>query len=473
MRLGQLGWWLAFALATVLAAPLRADTDRGRSDDDLQTIAEDAYIYGYPLVLMDVTRQVTTNVAAPTNDKAPPNQLARVGTLPTPGDRLVVMPNRDTLYTQAFLDLSKEPMVLHVPDTHGRYYLMPMLDAYSNVFASPGKRTTGTQAHDFAIVGPTWDGTLPNGVTRIVAPTNMVWLIGRTEIRGPADLPNVRALTDEVRLAPLSAFGGLYQPPRGQVDPRVDMKTPPPRIVAAMSGREYFTRLAKLLQEQPPPLRDRVALARFAEIGLTPGSFAPSPAAATIVESTGARAMARIQQNLPHVGKNQNGWIVPTVTGSYGTRYLDRATVALVGLGANVPADAVYPIARLDAKGLPLNGTNNYRLHFAKGQEPPVNAFWSITMYDSEGYLVSNPIDRYALGDRDRLVHNADGSLDLFIQHDKPEGRFEANWLPAPNGPFQLTMRLYWPKKAVLDGKWLPPPVKQASAMAIVPRPKI
>ncbi|HXU70134.1 MAG TPA: DUF1254 domain-containing protein [Polyangia bacterium] len=472
MRWTKLGW-VACALVTLLATSLRAHAESARSQDDLKAIAEDAYVYGYPLVLMDVTRQVTTNVAAPTNDKAPANQLARVDKLPTPNDRLVVMPNRDTLYTQAFLDLSKGPMVLHVPDTHGRYFLMPMLDAYSNVFASPGKRTTGTQAQDLAIVGPTWNGTLPNGVTRIVAPTNMVWLLGRTEIRGQADLPNVIALTDEVRLAPLSAFGATYRPPRGPVDPRLDMTTPPPRILAAMSGREYFTRLAKLLKEQPPPTRDRAALARFAEIGLTPGSFAPSPAVATIIESTGARATERIQQNLSRLGKNQNGWIVTTGTGSYGTRYLDRATVALVGLGANLPADAIYPVARLDATGMPLNGGSNYRLHFAKGQEPPVNAFWSITMYDSEGYLVINSADRYAIGDRDKLVRNADGSLDLLIQHDKPEGRLEANWLPAPNGPFQLTMRLYWPQQRVLDGKWSPPPIKKAGAMATVPRPKI
>jgi len=472
MRHGRWKWWLGGVLLAALALPLRSHADQASATaDEMRAIAEDAYVYGYPLVLLDVTGKVATNVPAPEGARAPMNQFARVDKLPDASFKDVVMPNVDTLYTSAFLDLSEGPMVVHVPDTHGRYYLMPMLDAYTNVFASPGKRTTGTQAHDFAVVGPGWQGTLPSNVMRIDAPTNRVWVLGRTEIRGKEDLPNVVALTNQYTLTPLAAYGKKYSPPRSHAaDPLLDMTTPPPKVVARMTGKEYFGRLARLLKEQPPPAEDREMIARFAKLGLQPGRFSPSPEAQKAIDEAGPRATEKIEAHTADVGKNARGWHIMLNAGTYGTRYLDRATVAMVGLGANLPADAIYPLARLDGSGAPLSGASRYKLHFAKGQEPPVNAFWSLTMYDSSGYFVANPINRYAVGDRDRLVRNADGSIDLLIQHERPEGPMAANWLPAPDGPFQLVLRLYWPKQSVVDGRWTPPAVQKSGAVAKVPR---
>jgi hypothetical protein len=471
-------WRLLFgcALGAILAIPpcgpaLGVETSR---DDELRAIADDAYLYAYPLVLLDVTARAATNVATPAGERAPLNQFARVDILPDAHFNTVVLPNVDTLYTSAFLDLGKEPVVLHVPDTQGRYYLMPMLDAYTNVFASPGKRTTGTQAHDFAIVGPGWHGQLPPNVTRIDAPTNRVWILGRTQINGKADLPTVTALTKLYTLTPLSSFGHSYKPPRnGNVDARLDTKTPPPETVAALDDNAFFDRAAVLLAVNPPPPRDRAALARFEKIGLAPGHFTPSPAAQRAIDGAGARATERMRSQFAGIGKNSNGWRMATDLGEYGTRYLVRATVARAALGANLPSDAVYPSAQLDDTRAPLNGSNRYVLHFAKGQEPPVNAFWSLTMYGSDGYLVANPIDRFAIGNRDQLVRNADGSLDIWIQHDAPAGPTSANWLPAPDGPFQLLLRMYWPKAPILDGKWSPPPIKKSGAVAHMPRQKI
>jgi hypothetical protein len=455
-----------------LALPLGGHAEA--PPDDLRAIAEEAYVYAYPLMVMDATERTATNVPAPKGVHAPLNQFARVDVLPDASFTAVVMPNVDTLYTSAWLDLKKEPMVLHVPDTHDRYYLMPMLDAYTNVFASPGKRTSGTRAQDIAIVGPGWKGTLPAGVTRIDAPTNLVWLLGRTEIKGKDDLPAVVALTNQYTLTPLSSYGRPYTPPRNDsIDKRLDEKTPPPKMVAAMDAEAYFTRAAALMKQQPPPERDRAALARFEKIGFGPGRFLPSPNAKEAIAGTPDRTLPKIEAHFATIGKNVNGWRYDTKLGSYDTRYLDRATVALFGLGANLGQDALYPAAKLDAVGAPLNGGSRYIVHFAKGKAPPVNAFWSITMYTSEGYLVANPINRFAVGDRDKLVRNKDGSLDLLIQHDRPEGATAANWLPAPDGPFTLTMRMYWPKAPALDGKWLPPPIKKAGAVASVPRPKM
>ncbi len=467
---------LLVAFAAMLSPPRggAAQAVETSRDDELRAIADEAYLYTYPLVLLDVTALAVTNVAAPTGHSAPMNQFARLDVLPDAHFKTVVLPNVDTLYTSAFLDLAKEPIVLHVPDTHDRYYLMPMLDAYTNVFASPGKRTTGTQAHDFAIVGPGWRGRLPPNVTRLDAPTSRVWVLGRTQINGKSDLPAVTALTKLYTLTPLSSFGRSYKPPRnGAVDARLDMKTPPPEIVAALDDKAFFERAAVVLAAQPPPTRDRAALARFEKIGLGPGHFAPSPAALHAIDGAGTRGTERMRSQLAALGRNADGWRMATNLGEYGTRYLVRATVARAALGANLPGDAVYPSAQLDADRAPLNGGNRYVLHFAKGQEPPVNAFWSLTMYGSDGYLVANPIDRFAIGDRDKLVRNADGSLDIWIQHDAPTGATAANWLPAPDGPFQLLLRMYWPKAPILDGKWSPPPIKKSGSVARVPRQKI
>jgi len=432
-----------------------------QTEQTLAELADEAYVYAYPLVLMDVTAQAMINVATPDNQHAPPNQFARMESLPDPAFNAVVLPNVDTLYTAAFLDLSREPVVLHVPDTQGRYYLMPMLDAYSNVFASPGKRTTGTAELNVAVVGPRFKGQLPKGLRKIVAPTDRVWLLGRTQINGKEDLPKVTELTRKYTLTPLSSYGKPYTPKPNAVDPKIDMKTPPPKIVANLDDRAYFERAARLLERFPPPAADKPALERFAKLGFEPGKFTPSPAADKAIQGAGERAVKQMRAHVVEIGKLQNGWRVSMATGSYGTRYAERGAVALYAFGANLPEDALYPAAARDASGQPLDGKSRYVIHFAKGQQPPVEAFWSLTMYHSSGYLVENPIQRYAIGSRDALTPNPDGSVDILIQADAPQGDRGGNWLPAPSGPFQLLMRMYWPTESVISGRWVMPPVER------------
>jgi hypothetical protein len=351
-----------------------------------------------------------------------------------------------------------------------RYYLMQMLDAWTNVFACPGTRTTGSGKGDFAIVGPQWAGQLAAGVQEIKSPTNLVWIIGRTQTNGPTDYPAVHVIQDEYRLTPLSAFGKSYTPPDNvPVSSIIDMKTPPVEQVFKMDASTFFGRLNDLMKDNPPFPADAGSLKRFASIGVVPGkSFdlkSLNPAVARGLEASIRDAQAKIIANAkaPH-GKTLNGWEFMSNIGRYGTDYLWRAVVALIGLGANLPEDAVYPRATKDSNGQPFNGANRYAIRFAKGRLPPVGAFWSITMYNSNQFFVKNPIGRYAIGDRDKLKFNDDGSLTLYVQNDSPGKEKESNWLPAPKDSFSLFMRLYWPKKEILDGSWLPPAVVNQAA---------
>ncbi len=428
----------------------------------------EAVVYGLPLVIMDLTKDKITNVAKPEAFAAPVNQFANVPQFPDASFKDVVRANVDTLYSSAFLDLTAEPIVLSVPDTHGRYYLMPMLDAWTNVFASPGKRTTGTKAGNFAITGPGWSGTLPKGVIEIKAPTNMAWIIGRTQTDGPADYPAVHKIQNGLKLTPLSAFGKPYTPPPGKVDPNFDMKTPPVDQLRKMSAETFFNRLATLLKSNPPPASEAPVLEKLKAIGVAPGEkFDPSkldPAVAKGLEQSVSVAVDKLLAASKEVGAPVNGWRVPPmILGNYGADYGARAVVALVGLGANLPQDAVYPSAYVDGEGKSLEGANKYVIHFDKGATPPVNAFWSITMYNPESFFVANPLNRYAISSWMPLKKNPDGSLDIYVQHDSPGKAKEANWLPANDKDFNVTLRMYWPTDkapSILDGSWKPPAVK-------------
>lgn len=438
---------------------------------ELHDLSVKAYIYAYPLVLMDITKQVSTNVSEPPKEglqfQAPVNQFANLGEFPSPELKVVVRPNADTLYSSAWLDLSKEPLILSVPDTHGRYYLMPMLDAWTQVFASPGKRTTGTQSGNFAIVGPHWKGTLPKNIKKIQAPTNMVWILGRTQTNGPSDYDFVHKIQAGFKLTPLSAWEKAYTPSdNGAINKTIDMKTPPAEQVAKMDALTFFNRFATILKNNPPHPDDKSFIAEFKKIGIDPGmdwvvGSRLSKEQLDALKQAVVNAQKQITTHAQSMGTRKNGWILTAITGSYGTHYLDRAAVALVGLGANLPKDAIYPTTFVDKDNAPLDGKNKYFIHFDKGQLPPVDAFWSISLYDNESFFVENPIHRYAIGDRDKLQMNKDGSLDIYIQHDSPGADKEANWLPAPSGLFNLTTRLYWPKESALDGKWNMPAVQK------------
>jgi len=427
----------------------------------------EAVVYGLPLVMMDLTMKRMTNVSRARGIAAPVNQFAHAPIFPPASFRNVVRANVDTLYSSAFLDLSAEPLVLSAPDTGGRYYLFPMFDAWTNVFATPGARTTGTKAATFVITGPNWKGELPVGLREFRSPTNIVWILGRIQTNGPADYAAVHAIQAGFKLVPLSKYGQPYAPPAGAVDPSADMKTPPVDQLKAMTGAQFLSALARLMKVDPPPAADAPVLARLATIGVVPGEdFDPGkidPEVAKRLEGIVPAALARLHERERRFGKVENGWHIPAPdVGAYGADYDTRAIIGLIAFGANLKEDALYPTTFVDGDGAPLNGANKYRLHFEPGLTPPVNAFWSVTMYDPDSFFVENPIHRYAISSWMPLEHNPDGSLDIYVQHDSPGPDKEVNWLPAPAGGFNLTMRLYWPKSerpSILDGSWKLPPV--------------
>ncbi len=453
------------------AAPSAAAVSAGAgeiSEEEALAIGIEAYVYFYPLISMDVTRRVTTNYSAGAKPAmGPMNQFHHMSAFPTADFREVVRPNFDTLYSICWLDLNSEPMIVSAPDTGGRYYLLPMLDMWSNVFASPGKRTSGTKAGNWAVVPKGWAGSLPGGVERIEAPTPQVWVIGRTQTNGPADYQAVHAVQKGYRVTPLSRWGKSTEPAAFVPDPTVDMKTPPLTQVNTMPAERYFAYAAELLKVNPPQITDWSTLARLERIGIRPGeSFDLSKAAGAVqaaLKRAPALALRQMQEKAPTMARIVNGWQMNTDTmGVYGNAYLKRAIVAMMGLGANQPEDAIYPLCVADADGKPLVGEGGYELHFSKQQLPPVDAFWSVTMYDAEGFQAANRLNRFAIGDRDALKYNSDGSLTLFIQNQSPGAERESNWLPSPtSGLLGVTMRLYSPRPEVVDGRWAPPAIRR------------
>lgn len=429
--------------------------------DDLRTLSHEGFIYLYPLVTMDVTRLQAFN-AAPGSKPGfgPPNHFSHMREFPSAEFRAVVRPNFDTLYSSAWLDLTNGPVRVHADDTDGRYYLLPMLDMWTDVFASPGKRTTGTGPLDLVVTGPGYTGDLPPGTTVILAPTPYVWLIGRTQTDGPDDYPGVHKVQDGLRITELG--------PKSQFVPNLhhDVTTEPLKIVNGMTAVDFFSYAAEILRVNPPHATDFSILARLAHLGIEPGkSFDAARFSAeqrAEIEQGRQDGLAELLSSAPRLAASVNGWMsLSDGMGVYGNSYLRRAVVALVGLGANQPEDAVYPLLTCDADGQPITGDHNYVIHFDADELPPVNAFWSITMYDAEGFQVSNELNRFAIGDRDPLRYNADGSLDIYMQHANPGADRVANWLPAPVGQLGVTMRLYAPAPSVVAGQWSPPPVRR------------
>jgi len=460
--------------AEKVAAEAKAVAESAAKEVEAREIAIDAYMYAYPMVTMEITRRVMTNVEKPEGSKAPMGQFARLRTYPAVDDHSVTAPNADTLYTLAWVDVSQEPWVLSIPDMKGRFYLFPMLDMWTTVFQDPGKRTTGTKAQKYAITGPGWTGTLPAGVTEYKAPTNMVWLLGRIYCTGtPEDYKAVHALQDQISVVPLSSYGKPYTPAPATVDPAVDMKTAPRDQVNALDGAAYFKLFAELMKANPPAAEDAPMVAKLAKIGIVPGQdFDASkldPAVAKGIAAAPKPAQEKISVYLKEAlvtgdAKAENGWLFFKNTGIYGTGYRNRAMITWYGLGANRPQDAVYPTSEGPELVKKYSGANKYVARFNKGELPPANAFWSITMYDQNYFFVPNPINRYNVSSRNKLKTNADGSVDLYIQKDSPGKDKESNWLPAPEGEFVLMMRLYWPKEkppSILDGSWKPPHVAE------------
>jgi len=419
-----------------------------------------AYIYGYPILLMNATKGLMLSGGSTLN------QFTHSQVFPDHRFRNVVRPNNDTLYSVAWLDLSEQPVVLSVPDTQGRYYVMPLMDSATNVFATIGKRETGTQAGDYVITGPNWEGETIVGAEHIQAPTKVVWLIGRIQTNGMSDIPNVRALQNQFKLASTKDYSQgrankAYVKPISQSDALID----PNLELEALTLAEFLEQLGQYIQGTQVPKYDLSALKNLENLGVSKHhGFDPNETSAIEEWLFGLGfeiAKNRLTDKINAREFTENGWaVLRSGIGNYGVNYSMRAAVAKVGLGALPPAEAAYPNANIDASGQQLSGARRYVLRFDADQLPPVKAFWSLSMYDSSGFFIDNPIKRYSIGSRDKLNFTDDGSLEIVIQENEPDEE-NTNWLPSPNDDFSLTLRLYLPTKSFLDGTWRLPPIER------------
>jgi hypothetical protein len=421
-----------------------------------------AYLFGYPLVLMELTRD---SMASEAESGRGANHLYHMRNFPDASFRQVVRPNNDTLYSVTWFDLSRQPMIISTPTTD-RYYVLPFMDAWTNVFASIGTYSTGKQAGNYALVGPSWSGELPADIKKISSPTNMVWMIGRIQTNSKEDIAAVAAIQDQLSITPLDRWQ-LDEPYPATIISMENRAEPanPQATIDELGAQNFFNRLSYLMDAQPPTAADQEAVANLANFSIFPGQEFDLQLVAPLQRQLLVTGMKMANQKLHEATESkesspkENGWTVWRDTiGNYGTNYAVRAGVALAGLGALSPAEAVYPTTHIDSTGLTLTGSNRYRIHFDTA--PPAEAFWSLTMYDTHGFLVANPINRYTIGDRDSLRFNTDGSLDILIQHQQPDSD-STNWLPAPEQDFSLTLRIYRPTPAFISGKWQLPAVEK------------
>ncbi len=456
VRAGRSTWLLLLLIALLSAcsgsgAPARSPGQEGADSQDTSAIAADAYVWGLPLVVTMRTLQTFAPAIGV-------NHLFAQQQLSDPSSRLVVAPNVDTLYEVAVLDLRNGPLVLTVPEVRDRYYTFQFLDMYTEAFAYVGTRATGGMAGSWVVAAPGWQGALPPGSSLISARTPLVFLLGRFLVLNAGDLPAARAVMAQVRLDPLVPGSGDSGPAASSLGAAPGA---PQKIADA--GAAFFDELGDVLAVNPPASdADREALASFAAIGVGPGLHPAAdgtPEARAVLAQGVADGAARIEQGGTSSAHTVNGWESRLELGHYGGDFLLRATVAQSFWGANVPEEAVYLTSGEDVNGDAYSGSRSYVLHFAPGALPPTRAFWSLTLYGPDMFLVENPAHRYAIGDRTPgLQANADGSLDLYLQQSPPAGH-EPNWLPTPEGPFLLMMRIYLPEPSVLDGTYELPAV--------------
>jgi hypothetical protein len=464
------------ALAALAAGNHHAVQAQTPVADPVTAAAIEAYLYGYSLITSEITRIQQTNVDKIdlTLLRMPMGQFINVPAYPPADYQGITAPNADTLYSAAWLDVGEEPWLFSHPDMGDRFFLFPMYSLWMPVIDVPGTRTTGGAAKTYAITGPGWSGELPDGIQEIKSPTRYMYILGRTYCTGTKeDYEAVHQLQAQYKIQPLSTYGQDYTPVPAPVDPNppFSMTDKVRDVINNMTVEDYFGMMADLMGSSAPPAEeDADIVGRMATFGLVPGQpFAPDDATKAAIQDAAKVGYGQIDAYQNKSGTNQNGWVIPEATGAYGTDYLARAYVAAYGYPANLSADAVYPVALTDGNGKTLNGTNTYTIHFDKGQTPPANGFWSITMYDTGYFFYPNALNKQTVSPRDNLVYNADGSLDLYFQHESPGSEKEANWLPAPAGDFILMMRLYWPKTdapSILPpghGTWIIPPVSKAT----------
>lgn len=459
--------FLAFigALALMTGPARAADL----SPADARAIAKEAYIYGYPMVDdYRIQHAYFVNRQSP-EYKASWNQIRNIPRVFTPDDKAVQTPNSDTPYSMLGMDLRAEPIVLTVPAIEkNRYLSVQLIDLYTHNFAYIGSRTTGNGGGSFLIAGPGWKGETPKGITKVIrAETALVLAVYRTQLFNPGDLNNVKKIQAGYKVQTLSAFLGQPAP---KAAPAIDFIKPLTPETQKTSP-EFFGILNFILQFCPTDPSEKDLMARFARIGVGAGKTFDAAKLSPELRKAIADGMADAWQAFAELKKTEIDTGKTTSGDLYGTRdylknnYLYRMAAAIIGIYGNSKDEAMYPFYAVDAAGEKPDGSKHrYTLRFAPGQLPPTNAFWSLTMYElPSSLLVANPLNRYLLNSPmlPQFKRDADGGITFFIQHASPGADKEANWLPAPNGPFFMAMRLYWPKPEALEGKWKQPPLEK------------
>ena len=426
------------------------------ADENVWECLEDAYVYAFPLVLMDATRIFATNTEKVITGKAPVNQLMHGAALADAQFRSVVTPNVDTIYSQVWYDLSEEPMVYELPKTD-RFCKVQVLDGWTNTAAVLDK------AGAYAITLSTWEGELPDGVTRIDVPTSMAWSITRTVLSGEEDLPNVRAIQEKMKLMPLSNYisGDTYEPPKGSYSEENNYV--PVDKVLSMDPVTFFNKANELMVKNSPAAADGEMLERIAAVNVGPGMEFDTSVLTGDVAENWKTMLTEIRPKLVKEGqkfsKKLGQWnYFGEPIGDFHTEYAYRALVALAGLGANTVEVALYPKIEQDADGNALTGEKSYLLHFESCPQVLEGGFWSVTAYGDKDFLIDNPIDRYCINDRSGLKANDDGSIDVILSKDAPEDT--TNWLPTGDGGFHLYMRIYTPDMNTLE-TWTAPVITE------------
>lgn len=455
---------LAILTLFAITSPLSADMIT--TESEAHSIGKEVAIYGYPLVMMDITKHRATYASSPGEYAAPINQFAHTRSYPSTSFNKIPSPSVDTLSSMAWLDLSDGPIVLHLPSIPERYFLVEVLDAWTNVIGALGPRSSGTAAQDFLICGPNFSDEVPPNMTKIVSATNMVWICGRIQCNGSFDYPGVIAIQNQFKLTPLKYIDQDYVPPTNvTMSDKIPGRGAPSDQIADMQAVYFFNRLSKLLQTNPPATCDAVMVEKMARLGMGTGKTFDLEDTPPAVERGLKRAFHEAIQNIASAScstvASLNYWkMCVKNVGNYQADYLLRASYAFALLGANSTQDVIYAWTDSDSSGNWLTGTKNYLIQFPADSLPPVNAFWSITLYDEQNTLVTNSFANQAIRSYDEwLVVNDDGSLNILIQSTQPSDT-NTNWLTAPRGKFTLVLRLYWPQDSAQNGSWIPPKVK-------------
>ena len=438
---------------------------------DIDEMADEAYIYLYPLVIMEVTKRQLRATTTPKDDGSGNLFVHQMNTA-TDKWRSVARPNIDTLFSPAWVDLSVGPAMLTLPPSGDRYHMFQMLDFWTDTFAVPGSRSNGQEGLKAKFVGPGWESALDADDGEDIAlfcPTPTMWILGRTAATSAEDLQGAREFVNGCSIVSLNDGGFAGEPTSLSDDER---STAPVAYVDAMSAPDFYEAAARLLWREGPHGSDGSVLMRLHDLGIRRGHEFRFADQSTEVQTALTASLERGQQAVlrslaPGSGKAKdsvNGWTYSTDSvGIWGNNYLRRAAVARFGLAANPKEDAVYLQPQVDSDGERLDGGNSYVIHFEPGGTPPAKAFWSITIYDRTGFLIANELERFGLRSRDALRHNEDGSLDIYLGPECPDPRGDSNWIPTVPGRIFGSMRIYMPKNEYLTGDWTPPLIAKIS----------